>query len=149
MSLLTNPYFVIPTIALSIQIFVLALVIYGYHLFRRLMFKQHGRIMAWAVVLHLIAIFAIMVPSFVLAVIPEFIVLNVYGIVSIITLIHVPFGLTAVSLGTWFVVAWRSQGLKGCFNRKNLMLATTIFWLISLFFGIVLYSFFYWSLLAG
>jgi uncharacterized membrane protein YozB (DUF420 family) len=149
MSLLTNPYFVIPTIALLIQIIVLALLIYGYRLFRRLMFKQHGRIMAWAVVLHLIAIFAIMVPSFVLAVVPEFIVKNIYSVVSIITLIHVPFGLTAVSLGTWFVVAWRSQGLKGCFSRKKLMLATMIFWLVSLFFGIVLYFIFFWSLLLG
>jgi hypothetical protein len=65
MSLLTNPYFVIPTIALLIQIAVLALLTYGYWLFRRLMFKRHGKIMAWAAVLHLIVIFAIMVPSLV------------------------------------------------------------------------------------
>ncbi len=85
--------------------------------------------MAVAVVLHLTVIFAIMIPSFVLAVIPEFVVAHVYGIMSIITLIHVPLGIIAVSFGVWFVLAWRFQGLKGCFNRKKLMLATMIIWL--------------------
>ena len=149
MSLLTNLYFVIPTVALLFQIIVLALLIYGYWLFRRLIFHRHGKIMAWAVVLHLIVIFAIMIPSLVLAVIPEYVVRHVYGIVSIITLIHVPFGITAVSLGVWFVIAWRYQGLRGCFNRKKLMVAAMITWLVSLLLGITLYFIFYWSLLFG
>ena len=105
--------------------------------------------MAWAVILHLIVIFAIMIPSFFLAVIPEYVVPHFYGVVSIITLIHVPFGIMAVSFGAWFAVAWRIQGLKGCFNRKKLMLSTLIIWIISLSFGIALYSIFYWSLLMG
>ncbi len=149
MSLLTNPYFVIPTIALLIQIVVLVMLIYGYYLFKRLIFQRHGKIMAWAVVLHLTVIFAIMIPSLVLAVLPGYLIQNVYGIVSIITLIHLPLGITAVSLGAWFVIAWHYQGLKGCFNRKRLMLATMVTWLFSLFFGIVLYFIFYWSLLFG
>ena len=126
MSLLTNPYFVIPTIALIVQISVLALLIYGYSLYRRLIFQRHGEIMAWAVVLHLIVIFAIMIPSLVLAVIPQFIIRHAYGVISIISLIHVPFGITAVLFGAWFVIAWRYQGLKGCFNRKKFMIATMI-----------------------
>jgi hypothetical protein len=149
MSLLTNPYFVIPTVALLIQIFVLALLIYGYTLFKKLLFQRHGKIMAWAVVSHLIAIFAIMIPSLALAVIPQFIIRHTYGIVSVITLIHVPFGITAVSFGVWFVIAWRYQGLRGCFNRKKLMIAAMITWIISLLFGISLYFIFYWSLLLG
>jgi hypothetical protein len=95
------------------------------------------------VVLHLIVIFAIMIPSLVLALIPEYIVRHSYGMVSIITLIHVPLGITVVSFGVWFVISWRCQGLKGCFNRKKLVLATMITWLVSLFFGILLYSIFY------
>jgi hypothetical protein len=149
MSLLTNPYFIIPTIALIIQIIVLALLIYGYSLYRHLMFKLHGKIMAWAVVLHLIVIFAVMIPSLVLAVIPEYIIQRTYSTVSAITLIHVPLGITAASLGVWFVIAWRIQGLRGCFNRKKLMLATMITWLSSLSLGITLYAIFYWSLLFG
>jgi hypothetical protein len=77
--------------------------------------------MTIAVILHLTTIFAIMIPSFVLAVIPQYIVPKVAGEVSVVTLIHVPLGTTAVLLGLWFIVSWRFQGLKGCFNRKKLM----------------------------
>ena len=56
--------------------------------------------------LHLIAIFAIMIPSLFFAVIPEYVSLYTYGIVSIITLIHVPVGIIAVSFGAWFVIVW-------------------------------------------
>jgi hypothetical protein len=89
---LASPYVFIPTIGLIIQVIVLALLIYGYSLNRRLVFQKHGKVMVVAVILHLIVIFAIMIPSFVLAVIPEYIVLHSSGAVSIITLIHVPFG---------------------------------------------------------
>ena len=105
--------------------------------------------MAWAVVLHLIVIFAIMVPSLVSVVVPEFVIRQAYGAVSIITLIHVSFGMTAVSFGAWFVIAWHRQGLRGCFSRKKLMIATMITWLVSLSFGITLYLIFYWSFLFG
>ena len=149
MFLLTNLYFIIPTVGLLIQVVVLTLLIYGYWLFRRLLFQRHGKIMAWAVVLHFTAIFTIMIPSPVLAVIPEYIILHSYGVVSIITIIHVPFGITAVLLGAWFVIAWHYQGLKGCFNRKKLMIAAMITWLVSLFLGTMLYLIFYWSLLFG
>lgn len=97
----------------------------------------------------MLLIFTIMIPSFLLALIPEFIVLHVFGIVSIVTLIHVPFGVLAVSLGLWFVISWSFHGLKGCFKRKRLMLTTMIAWLTSLFFGMVLYIIFYVPLLMS
>jgi hypothetical protein len=75
--------------------------------------------MAEAVVLHLVVIFAIMIPSFVLAVVPQYAVVHVSGIASIIALIHVLLGALAASLGLWLVLSWRSQGLKGCNNRKK------------------------------
>lgn len=146
---LTNFYFLIPTIALVVQIVVLALLVYGYWLYRRFTFSRHGRIMAWALVLHLIVIFAIMVPSLILAVIPEFLVRNILQIISVITLVHVPLGIVAASLGIWFVIAWRLKGLKGCFNRRKLMLLSFVLWLVSLSFGILLYCIFYWSILTG
>jgi uncharacterized membrane protein YozB (DUF420 family) len=149
MSLLTTPYVLIPTIGLTIQIIVLALLVYGYYLKRKFMIPQHGRIMAWATALHLTTIFAVMVPSFVLAVIPEYITKNVEGVVSLISLVHVPIGLTAVSLGLWFAVSWRLKGLRGCFNRKKLMLITMVLWLFTLLLGIALYSIFYWAALMG
>jgi hypothetical protein len=76
-----------------------------------------------------------MFPSFVLAVIPEFLVRNILQIISVITLVHVPLGIVAASLGVWFVIAWRLKGSKGCFNRRKLMLLSIILWLVSLSFG--------------
>jgi hypothetical protein len=123
--------------------------VYGYWLKRRLVFQKHGLALAWAGVLHLIAMFAIMVPSFVLAVIPEYIIPRSFGLISVIALIHVPMGIAAASLGIWFVVGWHIQGLKGCFNRKRKMLLTMIIWLASISLGVILYTIFYWAALMG
>jgi uncharacterized membrane protein YozB (DUF420 family) len=149
MSLLNNSFALVATLSLALQIVVLILLFYGYNLNRKRLFPQHGRIMAWAVFLHLVMIFVIMVPAFVLALIPEFIVPHVSEFISAVTLIHVLLGVTAVSLGLWFVVAWRFKGLKGCFNRKRLMLITMIAWVSSLLFGIALYMILYYAALMG
>jgi uncharacterized membrane protein YozB (DUF420 family) len=149
MSLLNNPYALIATTNLTIQIVVLFLLLYGYLLKRQLRFRQHGIAMFVAVVLHLAMVFAIMIPSFVLAIVPDFIVPNVYGIISVVTLVMVVAGALAVSLGIWLVVSWRVKGLKGCFNKKRIMLTTMAMWLVSLSFGIALYIIFYWSVLTS
>ena len=149
MSLLNNPYALIATTNLTIQIVVLFLLLYGYLLKRQLRFRQHGIAMFVAVVLHLAMVFAIMIPSFVLAIVPDFIVPNVYGIISVVTLVMVVAGALAVSLGIWLVVSWRVKGLKGCFNKKRIMLTTMAMWLVSLSSGIVLYIIFYWAVLVS
>lgn len=149
MALLNNPFALIATTSLTIEIIVLFLLLYGYMLKRKLKFRRHGITMAVAVVLHLIMIFAIMIPSFVLAVFPDFIVPNVSGMISVVSLIHVVAGALAVSLGVWLVASWRFQDLKGCFTKKRFMLLTMIVWLVSLFFGIVLYTIFYWAILMS
>jgi hypothetical protein len=149
MSFLTNPNVLIPTIGLTIQIIVLVLLVYGYWLRRKFMIPQHGRIMAWATALHLSTIFAIMLPSFVLVFIPEYITSHIEGIISLISLVHLQFGLVAISLGLWFAVSWRLRGLKGCFNRKKLMLIIMVLWLFTLLLGTALYSIFYWAALMG
>jgi uncharacterized membrane protein YozB (DUF420 family) len=149
MSVLSNPFILIPTISLVAQIVVLGFLIYGYWLNRRLDFKNHGKIMSTALVLHLIVIFAIMVPSFVLAIIPQYLIQNVFAAISIISLIHVPLGVLAFSFGLWFTIAWRLKGLKGCFKRKKFMLLTMIAWLATLSIGIILYSVLIISILKG
>jgi hypothetical protein len=149
MSLLNNPYVLTATVSLTIQAIVLFLLIYGYWLNRKLMFPRHGYVMTAAVVLHLIMVFGIMIPAFIIGVIPTFIIPNIFELTSIVSLIHAFAGSTAISFGVWFVLAWRSQGLKGCFNRKKLMISTMVIWLISIFFGITLYLIFYWPLLMG
>ena len=149
MSLLNDPFALAATFSLTLQILVLILLFYGYNLNRKRLFPQHGRVMALAVFLHLIMIFVIMVPAFVAALIPEFIIPHVSELASVVTLIHVPLGVAAVSLGFWFVFAWRFKGLKGCFKRKRLMLITMVVWVSSLLFGIALYTILYWATLMG
>jgi hypothetical protein len=149
MALLNNPFALIATTSLTIEIIVLFLLLYGYMLKRQLKFRRHGITMTVAVVLHLIMIFAIMIPSFVLAVFPDFIVPNVSGMISVVSAIHVVAGALAVSRGIWLVASWRFQDLKGCFTKKRFMLLTMIVWLVSLFFGIVLYTIFYWTILMS
>ena len=104
-----NVIFFIVTVSLIIQVAVLSLILYGYLLYRRLKFRQHGVIMATAVFVQLAAVFAIMVPSFVLAVFPFYIVPHTLELVSIVSLFHEVTGGLALALGVWFVSSWRFQ----------------------------------------
>jgi hypothetical protein len=99
--------------------------------------------------LHLVRIFAIMVPAFFVAVLKEYILTNATNAVSIISLIHAPLGVAAISLAVWFVVFWRLGGLKGCFNRRKPMLVTLAVWTVSLVLGLAPYGVLYWQLLTG
>jgi len=149
MSFLTNPYVVIPTIGLLIEIIVLALLLYGYWMKLKLKYIRHGTVMTLVIVIHLASVIAIMVPSLVLAVIPEYLLIHVSGVVSIISLVHVPIGTLAILLGAWFIISWRLQGVNGCFSRKKFMLPTMTLWFVSLILGITLYAVFYGSALLG
>jgi hypothetical protein len=145
-----NLVFVIVTLSLIIQVAVLSLLVNGYLLYRRFKFRKHGIIMATAVFVHLTAVFAIMVPSFVLAVFPLYIVLRTFELVSIVSIFHEVTGGLALALGIWFVASWRfHKDLKGCFNKRKPMLATMIIWVSSLIFGIALYTIFNWAILTG
>jgi uncharacterized membrane protein YozB (DUF420 family) len=149
MSAFTNPFILIPTISLVAQAIVFGLVIYGYWLKRQLNFQHHGKIMSLALIVHLIFIFTIMVPSFVLAIIPEYFLRNIFGAISIISLIHVPLGILAFTFGLWLVVAWRLKGVKSCVDRKKFMLPTIIAWFVSLSLGLLLYGILIMSILKG
>jgi hypothetical protein len=150
MALLSNPVALTITANLMVQMIVLFLLVYGYWLKRKLKFRQHGIIMAVAVVLHLTLVLYIMIPSFVVAVIPEYIVPNPLSIVSIVGVIHGIIGTIALSFGIWFVASWRlRKNLQGCFGKKKIMLKTLAVWVTSLAFGIVLYAIFIGPLLTG
>lgn len=136
-----NAIFFIVTVSLAVQLVVLFLLLYGYVLYRRLNFRGHGMVMAWAVVLHLVIVFAIMVPSFVYALLPYYIFVNPLELTSIVSIFHEVMGAIALGLGVWFVATWRfRKDFRGCFNKRKLMLATMIAWLAALTFGIALYS---------
>jgi hypothetical protein len=150
MALLNNPVAFIITAILAVQIVVLLLLVYGYLLKRKLKFRQHGIVMAVAVVLHLTMVFYVMIPSFVLAVIPDYTVPVPFSLVSVAGVIHGVLGATALSLGVSFVASWRfRKNLQGCFNKKKIMLKTLIVWATSLAFGIILYAVFIGQLLTG
>jgi hypothetical protein len=106
--------------------------------------------MATAVFVHLTAVFAIMVPSFVLAVFPFYIVPRTFELVSMVSIFHEVTGGLALALGIWFVASWRfHKDFKGCFNKRKPMLATMIVWVSALIFGIALYTIFNWAILTG
>ncbi|HEX7482686.1 MAG TPA: hypothetical protein VF350_04400 [Candidatus Bathyarchaeia archaeon] len=149
MALLNNPVAIIITISLVIQIIVLLLLVYGYWLKKKMKFRNHGIVMALATVLHLALVLYVMIPSFVEAVIPKYIVLTPLAITSIVGLIHGILGTIALSLGVWFVASWGfRKNIKGCINKKKIMSKTIIVWITSLIFGIMLYAIFIGPLLA-
>ena len=149
MSLVNNPFVLIATVSLTIQIVVLFLLIYGYTLKRRMIFRRHGFVMATALILHLAFVFGIMIPSFVLAIIPEYVVTRLYSMTSIVSLIHVPLGVLAFLFGVWLVAAWRFGDIEGCFARKKVMHWTIIVWLSALSIGIALYTILNWAFLMS
>ena len=131
------------TASLIIQIVVLLMLFYSLFLKQQKKFKHHGITMAVAVVLHLVMIFAIMIPSF-LFIVPEFIIRAPLDTTSIVGLIHGVTGAIAAVLGVFLVAAWHfSKDLTGCFKRKIFMRSTISVWLISLLLGIILYAIFY------
>jgi uncharacterized membrane protein YozB (DUF420 family) len=145
-----DPYTLIGTASLIIQVIVFFLLIFGYQSKRKQKFRRHGIVMASALTLHLVAILVIMIPSFVLAVLPEFIIPDPLMMKSLVGLIHGITGVLTVILGGYLVAAWHFQlDISGCIKRKQIMRATITVWFITLVLGIVLYSLFYGPSLMG
>jgi uncharacterized membrane protein YozB (DUF420 family) len=150
MVLFDNPYLLIATTSLIIQIAVLGLLLVGYSLKRQKKFRRHGIYMAAAVVLHYITIIAVMIPSFVLAVVPEFIIPAPLEEISLIGLFHGIGGIIAAVLGVWLVASWRFKtDMKPCFKKKLVMRFTITVWIIALLLGIYLYFLFYGPMLMN
>jgi uncharacterized membrane protein YozB (DUF420 family) len=144
-----NIYTLIATIGLIFQMIVLVLLVVGYVLKRRNRFHQHGVTMLTAVVLHLIMIFALMVPSFVIGVIP-LIQANSTMLGVMLAPIHLVTGTVAVVLGVWIVTSWRlRKSLEYCAPKKRIMLITLTLWVATLIIGIFLYLSFYTTLLSS
>lgn len=136
--------------SLILQLVVLALLLYGYLLKRKLRFRRHGLIMATAALLHLGFVLGIMIPSFVLAIIPDYIIAAPLMLVSIVGLIHGVTGTVTIVLAVWLVFAWRfRKDFSGCFSRKKIMLPTLTLWVATLLLGVVLFLIFYGPALVG
>jgi hypothetical protein len=140
----------IATATLATELAVFVLLVVGYFYKRKLEFRRHGQVMALAVVVHLASIFAIMIPSFVLAVLPEYILPQPLLLVSIVGLLHGVLGAVAIALGLYLVAAWGlRKDVQGCFKRKKIMQTTITIWFASLILGIILFGLFYGPMLFG
>ncbi len=138
----------IATISLAFQVGIIILLLGGYLLKRKKRFRQHGITMLTGVVLHLIVIMAIMVPSFVLGIIP-LISTNATIAVAIIAPVHAITGTTTAILGVWIVASWRLRGsFEYCAPKKKIMRATLILWATTLTIGVLLYLSLYTTLLS-
>lgn len=138
------------TVSLVVQIVVLFLLAISLILKTKGQYRQHGFVMAAAVIVHLIMIFYTMIPSFVLAVVPEYIFASPFELTSIVGLVHGILGSAAIVLGLWLVVAWRfNRDINGCFTRKKLMLSALTAWVAALALGIALYVIFIGQLFAA
>jgi hypothetical protein len=145
-----NLYTIVATAALVLEIIVFALLVVGFYYKQHQKYRLHGTVMASAVALHMITILAVMIPSFVLAVVPDYIVPEPLMLVSLFGLIHGVFGVAAVGLGVYLVAAWGfRREVQGCFARKKIMLTAISLWLVALLLGFLLYGLFYGMLLAG
>lgn|GEM_PF-648055 len=137
-------YTIVGLASLLIQISILAMLIYGYYLKRKLRFRRHGLVMAYAAILHLGFVLGIMIPSFALVVVPHYIVATPLMLASMVGLIHGITGTATVVLAVWLVYAWRfRKDFSGCFSRKKAMLPTLSLWLVTLMLGIALFVIFY------
>lgn len=150
MSVFADPFTLAATASLVTQVVVLILLLFAYSLRRRSKFRQHGTVMSASLILHLITIFAIMTPSFALAVVPDYIVPQPFEVTSLVGLFHGVAGIIAAVLGVWLVAAWHFQSdLKPCFRKKQVMRATIVIWIVALILGIALYALFYGPMLLG
>jgi hypothetical protein len=143
-------YALIATATLALEIAVFVLLVVGFYYKSKQKFRRHGTVMASAVALHLITILAVMIPSFVIAVVPQYIIPDPLRLVSLAGLVHGVLGLAAIGLGVYLLAAWGfRKNVQGCFARKKVMALTLTLWLVALLFGFLLYGLFYGMLLAG
>ena len=127
------------TISLVIQLVVLGLLLGGWWLKTMKKFRQHGLTMLIAVMLHVVMVFAWMIPIF-SGLFSSSGSINLANMFTVIVLVHAFTGIAATIFGIWLVVAWRLQAdIKNCFAKKRLMIVTITLWLIALVIGIYLY----------
>jgi hypothetical protein len=110
--------FLVSTLSLIFQIVVFVLLLEGYLLKKQRRFRLHRVFMLLSVALHLVVILALMVPSFVLGVIP-LITTHFFDANTILAPIHAATGTAAVVLGVWIVAGWRlRQSIEFCVPKK-------------------------------
>ena len=144
-----NFYLFLGTVSLAFQLAVLALLIRGFGFKQNLKFRTHGLTMFTALVVHLITVVVVMVPSFVVGLVPK-IIEKPISLVALFSIFMAVAGTATVVLAIWIVGVWRLRASTTfCSPKKKFMRITFILWLVSLSLGIILYFILYWSSLFG
>ena len=144
-----NYYLFVATVSLAFELVVLALIIVGFGLKRRMSFRKHGFTMLTALVVHLTDVGAIMLPSFIVGLVP-ITLKKPTSLIGLFSPFHAAVGSVTAILGIWIVCTWRlRESTKFCAPKRKLMLATFTLWLISLSLGIIFYFILNWSSLFG
>lgn len=129
----------IATLTLLSQVGVFILLYAGVQLKKMGRYREKGILMAVGVILHLTNIFVIMVPSFLIGLVPQ-IVKPPIAVNTFLVPIHVATGTVAAALGVWIVGAWRfRKSLEYCAPKKHWMRVTLYVWLASVLLGFILY----------
>lgn len=133
--------------SLVLQVSVLALLFAGLGLKLRGKHFWHGVAMLSALALHTASIFVVMVPS--LMVLGKPILSFPSDRLSLVSIFHVAFGVSAEVLAVWLVGAWHLQPDVGpCVRRKKWMRVAFSFWVAALALGIFVYVLLYTTLIA-
>lgn len=130
-------------LTLVIQIIVLFILLLGYKYKINMKFRNHGITMSIAVLLHLISIFAIMIPSMINF--SNLLITEIASIPIIITWIHAILGILSTIIGIFLVAEWRFRAPPNmtCIKRKPLMKPLIIMWVSGLILGIIIYIYAY------
>jgi uncharacterized membrane protein YozB (DUF420 family) len=130
-------------INLILQVVMLTFIVVSWLYKNKRRFKIHGGLMGIAIILHLISLFAVMLPSFNNSYNYLITATSELGVQTI--WIHIIPGAIALVLGIFLVAAWalRPNNIASCTRRKRIMDITALLWSISLIFGIASYVVFY------
>jgi hypothetical protein len=123
---------------LILQIVVLLLIGLSLFLKKKKKFVWHGNVMLLAVLITGVLVVSHMGPSLIYLLREEIPVLDPIALVG---LFHGIIGAVAEFLGIWLVGTWAyvQEDIKYCIQRKKLMRAILVFWVLSLGVGVLYY----------
>lgn len=103
---------------------------------------RHAILMGVAIVLHTVAIAAIMIPSLISM---RNVFNNLLTRFAFVTLTHATIGSLVELMGVWLVASWlfNTASVEKCFKRKNVMRVTVALWLAELILGVYVYMMLY------
>ncbi|MCX6648580.1 MAG: hypothetical protein NTV61_04235 [Candidatus Bathyarchaeota archaeon] len=126
------------TLAVSSQIFLLALLAYAYLRYRARDIRGHGYILVTATFIHYASVLALMVP----VLIGEYPIFaaDPFDFFALANIIHAVTGAAAMILSTYISARWLLNRFdtRGCRGR-NMMRLTILNWVVSLVIGLIMH----------